>query len=441
MDKLWLIIQREYLSRVRKKTFILATILTPLAIGAIAIGAGVISSVGGRPEMKVLVADESGHFQASNPESESYQFVFSDEPVESLKSRYADEGYDLLLHVPPFADLTKTAHQAFFYSVKKPSLGTISALESMIGKSIMDYKIQASNVGREVYESFKTDVELEGGLKAEGGEQSRESGKLAIVIGTALGGLMGFMMYMVIFIFGGMVMRSVMEEKMNRIVEVMISSVKPFQLMLGKILGVGAVGLTQLAIWLILIPVVILVVQLTMGIEPMQPDAVGSMNGIPQEELENFGMAQILFEFRQMNWGLILPAFVLFFLGGYFIYSSLFAAIGSAISDDMGESQSLMLPIMLPVILAFIMLPAILENPNGSLAVFGSMFPLFSPVLMPVRLAFDPPLWQVLVSVLLLLGTAVFFVWLSGRIYRVGILMYGKKVNFKEIGKWLFYKV
>src|SRR5690606_37613485 len=189
----------------------------------------------------------------------------------------------LLLHVPPFADLTKTAHQAFFYSVKKPSLGTISALESMIGKSIMDYKIQASNVGREVYESFKTDVELEGGLKAEGGEQSRESGKLAIVIGTALGGLMGFMMYMVIFIFGGMVMRSVMEGEVDGGVGVVISSVKAFHLMLGEIGGVGAVGLAQLAIWLVWIAVVILVVQLTMGIEPMQPGGVGAMNGIRQE--------------------------------------------------------------------------------------------------------------------------------------------------------------
>jgi ABC-2 type transport system permease protein len=181
-----------------------------------------------------------------------------------------------------------------------------------------------------------------------------------------------------------------------------------------------------------------IVVQMTMGIDPGQAEQV--MDGVPKEQLEGFDLGQIIFEFRSMNWSLILPVFVLFFLGGYFIYSSLFAAIGSAISDDMGESQSLMLPIMLPVIFAFIMMPAVLENPNGSLAVFGSMFPLFSPVLMPVRLAFDPPLWQVLISLLLLIGTAVLFVWISSRIYRVGILMYGKKVNFKELGKWLLYR-
>jgi len=441
MNKLWLIVQREYLSRVRKRTFILATILTPLAIGAIAFGAGFIASVGGSPEMKVLVADQSGIFKESGPEGGNYQFDFSDSDVETLKESYAAGGYNMLIHIPPIEDLGSTKYQAFFYSQEKPSLATIDDLEDMIAGAIKDRKIATSNISREVYENFRTSVVLEGGYKAEGNGEAKEAGKLAIVIGTMLGGLMGLMMYMVIFIFGGMVMRSVMEEKMNRIVEVMISSVRPFQLMLGKILGVGAVGLTQLAIWLILIPVVITVVQMTMGIEPMDPNQVNvGMDSIPKEDLEDFNLSQIIFEFRSMNWMLILPAFVLLFLGGYFIYSSLFAAIGSAISDDMGESQSLMLPIMLPVIFAFIMMPAVLENPTGNLAVFGSLFPLFSPVLMPVRLAFDPPLWQVILSIVLLIGTAVFFVWISGRIYRVGILMYGKKVNFKEIGKWLFYK-
>lgn len=441
MDKLWLIIHREYLSRVKKRTFILATILTPLAIGAIAFGAGFIASMSGSPEMKILVTDESGIFKQSAPEEGSFIFEFSDSPVSALKESYQANGYDMLVHIPPFDDLMATKFQAFFYSKEKPSLSTIDDIEDRIGGAIKDYKISQSNVGRDVYESFRTSVVLEGGYKAEGNDEAKEGGKLAIVLGTMLGGIMSLMMYMVIFIFGGMVMRSVMEEKMNRIVEVMISSVRPFQLMLGKILGVGAVGLTQLAIWLILIPLVITVVQMTMGIEPVQPDQVAvGMDNIPKEDLEDFDLGQIIFEFRSLNWALILPSFVLFFLGGYFIYSSLFAAIGSAISDDMGESQSLMLPIMLPVIFAFIMMPAVLENPNSNMAIFGSMFPLFSPVLMPARLVFDPPLWQVILSILLLIGTAVLFVWISGRIYRVGILMYGKKVNFKELGKWLFYK-
>ena len=441
MDKLWLVIQREYLSRVRKKTFILATILTPLAIGVLAFGAGFIASMDSTPDMKILVADESGIFEASEPEGGTYNFEFTDDPVDALKDTYAEKGYDMFIHIPEFTDLMATKHEAYFYAQEKPSLEMLSRLERRIGDAIKDYKISQSNVGREVYESFRTNVDLEGGLKAEGDSDSKEAGKLAIVIGTALGGIMGLMMYMVIFIFGGMVMRSVMEEKMNRIVEVMISSVKPFHMMLGKIIGVGAVGLTQLAIWVILIPLIMIVVQTTMGVDPGQADQISEVvNGIPKEDLEGFQITQIFAEFRAMNWWLILPSFILFFLGGYFIYSSLFAAIGSAISDDMGESQSLMLPIMLPVIFAFIMAPAVLENPNGTLALFGSLFPLFSPILMPVRLAFDPPIWQVILSIALLIGTAVLFVWISSRIYRVGILMYGKKVNYKELVKWLRYR-
>jgi ABC-2 type transport system permease protein len=247
---------------------------------------------------------------------------------------------------------------------------------------------------------------------------------------------------MVIFIYGGMVMRSVMEEKVNRIVEIMISTVKPFQLMLGKIFGVGAVGLTQLAIWLILIPVLLTVVTLFLpgGDAQSMAQMTEGVQQIPTEDFEDFNVASFINEFFNLNWLLILPTFILFFFGGYLIYSSMFAAIGSSISEDMGEGQQLMLPIVLIVLMAFYMLFPVLNNPNGGLAVFASIFPLFSPIIMPARLAFDPPLWQVLVSLLTLAGTVVFFIWLSGRIYRVGILMYGKKASLKEIGKWMFYK-
>jgi ABC-2 type transport system permease protein len=442
MDKLWLIIKREYLSRVRKKTFILATILTPLAIGAIGVGAGLITTYSASEKKAVLVADESGIMEASQPETGSFEFTFSTADIQELRSTYAEQGYNMLVHIPSLENLQSREHQAYFYSVEKPSLNTLSSLENIIGRAIKDYKIAQSQIDLDVYESFITSVKLERGNSIEGDSlgDTREAGRLNIVIGTALGGIMGFMMYMVIFIFGSMVMRSVMEEKMNRIVEIMISSVRPFQLMLGKIIGVGAVGLTQLGIWLILIPVVLIVVQLVMGIQPMTPDQMGlSADEIPEEEMANFQLGQFLVEFRAMNWWLIIPTFVLFFLGGYFIYASLFAAIGSAISDDMGESQSLMLPIMIPVIFAFIMMPAVLENPNGGLAVFGSIFPLFSPIIMPARLAFDPPLWQVAISLLTMAATALFMVWISGRIYRVGILMYGKKASFKELAKWIRY--
>jgi ABC-2 type transport system permease protein len=239
-----------------------------------------------------------------------------------------------------------------------------------------------------------------------------------------------------------MVMRSVMEEKISRIAEVMISSVKPFQLMLGKILGVGAVGLTQLAIWMILIPVVMMTI--TVFIPGLESNAMSAalpgMEAMQQIEQQGFDFNMLIGEFFRLNWLVIIPSFVIFFLGGYFIYSSLFAAIGSAVDEDLGEAQQFMLPVMIPVILAFVIAMSSIDNPNSGIAVFGSIFPLTSPVVMPTRLPFDPPAWHIVLSLLLLIASTLFVVWLSARIYRVGILMYGKKVTFKEIGKWLFYQ-
>jgi ABC-2 type transport system permease protein len=213
--------------------------------------------------------------------------------------------------------------------------------------------------------------------------------------------------------------------------------------MLGKVIGVGGVGLTQLAIWLILIPLVAMGAGMLIGgsVDPSQLQEISNQAAnLPTEEISQNKVTEILTALGNMNWWLIIPMFVIFFFGGYFIYSSLFAAIGSAIGDDMGEGQQLMLPVMLPVILAFIMMQGTLQNPNGGMAVFGSLFPLTSPIIMPSRLAFDPPMWQVGLSVVLLVLSCWFFAWIAGRIYRVGILMYGKKVTFKELAKWMTYK-
>ena len=260
-------------------------------------------------------------------------------------------------------------------------------------------------------------------------------------VGAALGGFMGFIMYITVFIYGMMVMRSVMEEKVNRIVEVMISSVKPFQLMMGKIIGVGGVGLTQVAIWAILIPIISISVQLIFGFDPeaMNEGAAGMSGGggMDPDDIQ-FYAAQVIAELQSQNWWLIAPLFVLYFLGGYFLYASMFAAVGSAMGDDLGEGQALTIPITIPVVLALYIMMVAVKSPNSSLAVWSSIFPLFSPIVMPSRLAFSPPAWQIAVSVIVLIATCIFFVWLSARIYRVGILMYGKKVTFKELGKWMF---
>jgi len=448
MNKLWLIIKREYLVRVKKKSFIITTLLTPLGIGLLVVLSAYLTAKGGQASKKVLVKDDSGVFSEAKIESKLYTYDFSKDPLEKLKEDYKIQTYDLLVYIPPFEDSKKTKHSVEYYSQEKLSIATIESIETKIGSAFKEYKITQSGIDRNIYDSFRMDIDLENGAAgkeemAEGKSSSEDtSTKLSILIGTLLGGLMGFIMYMVIFIYGSMVMRSVMEEKINRIVEVIISSVKPTQLMLGKVLGVGGVGLTQLAMWLILIPMVIMGTGLLVGggIDPAQIQEMSNQANVNAEELNKFEFGNVLRELGNMNWGLIIPVFILFFFGGYFIYSSLFAAVGSAMGDDMGEGQQLMLPIMLPVILGFIMLQGTLQNPNGGMAVFGSLFPLTSPIIMPSRLAFDPPLWQVGLSIILLVLSCWFFAWLAGRIYRVGILMYGKKITFKELGKWIMYK-
>lgn len=442
MNKLWLIIKREYLVRVRKKSFLLITLLTPIAMGVLIAFSAYMASEGTKTSKKVLVKDDSHIFEKYKNESEKHEFTFSNDGLENLKTSYSEKGHDILIHIPAFKDSTLQEQNVSFYSEEKLGLAVLTNIERQIEKSYKNYKIDISDIDKKVYESFDTDVNLDNGAMDSEDSTNDKTGKLTVIIGTMLGGIMGFLMYMVIFIYGGMVMRSVMEEKINRIVEVMISSVKPFQLMLGKILGVGGVGLTQLFIWMILIPLIIIGVQSYFGgsQDPQDLQQLSQqMNGMNQD-LGDFDINSIVGALKDLNWFLIIPVFVIFFFGGYFIYASLFAAIGSAIGDDMGEGQQLMLPIVVPVILAFVMLQPVLADPNSTMAIFGSLFPLFSPIIMPARLAFDPPMWQVILSIVILISSSIFMAWLSGRIYRVGILMYGKKVNFRTITKWLFYK-
>ena len=441
MDKLWLIIKREYFIRVRKKSFILVTILMPLGFAAIAIGSGLITAMGSKTQEKILVKDDSGIFEGSKTGKDNLLFTFSSLDYQTLQGSYTENGYSLLVYIPPFDDLSQKTHQASYHSVKNPGIMILERIESAISRAFREYKIEKSNINRDLSASFTPSIKLESTVESETGIQS--SGKLAAILGTVLGTVMGILMYTVILIYGQMVMRSVMEEKVNRIVEIMSSSVKPGQLMLGNIIGVGAVGLTQLAIWIILIPVILSIVPLFLpGVDPQGiQDMTGVTSSIPPGATDDFNFNLLVSEFFNLNWLLIIPCFIFFFLGGYFIYSSLFAAIGSAVNEDLGEAQQFMFPVMIPVILASVIMISSIENPNSSLSVFGSIFPLFSPIIMPARLPFDPPAWEIATSILLLIATTLFFIWFSARIYRVGILMYGKKVTFRELWKWMFYKV
>lgn len=232
-----------------------------------------------------------------------------------------------------------------------------------------------------------------------------------------------------------------MEEKTNRIVEVVISSVKPFELMMGKIFGVGLIGIVQFLSWAILLPLIVMLGSMLFGLQT-DLDTLESMNAagtLSQDDME-YMVYQFMKEVDKVPWFKIVSLFILFFLGGYLIYSSLFAAVGSAVGDDMQDSQSLVIPITIPVIMAFYIMITSLRVPDSTLAVWSSIFPLFSPIVMPARLAFDPPWWQVILSLVLLALTVIGLVWMSGRIYRVGILMYGKKASMRELWKWIFYK-
>ena len=436
MNKLWLIIQREYLTRVKKRSFILATLLTPLAFGLFAVVLFFILSYKSDDLNRIAILDKAGILKSISDES-NLIFKFEDASLEEMKKTYVEKNYDGIMVIPPMKNIQDTRLTVFYYSDDPLGLDIRIMVERKLQKSIRKYKISALNLDAKELESLDTKVSIN---PEPIDETKADVSPMAAIVGAGIGGVMGFIMYLAVFIYGTMVMRSVMEEKTSRIVEVMISSVKPFQLMLGKIIGVGGVGLTQLTIWAILIPIISIIVQSIFGFDS---DSSAEMSAaaaqIDPDDLQG-QVQQAWAELKALNWWAIAPLFIFYFLGGYFLYASLFAAVGSAIGDDLGEGQSLTIPITIPVALALYIMIPVVKAPQSSLATWSSIFPFFSPIVMPSRLAFNPPLWEIIVSMLVLIVTSLFFVWLSARIYRVGILMYGKKASFKELGKWLFYR-
>jgi len=442
MKKLWLIIQREYITRVRKKSFILITLLSPIIMVAImTLPALLVSFAGEDQQQSIAVVDESGVMGDKIDNNGKLIFDVREEPLEDLRKRYKELGFDGVLHIPKLEGDASTV-KVTYYTEDQLSLSLENSIERVVADRFEDYKMKLAGYDQEVINSFKTKVALQ--LKEqyvdETGQLVEKEKKSSAGVATIIGFVAGFVIYMILIFYGAMIMRSVMEEKTNRIVEVIISSVRPFQLMLGKIIGVSGVGLTQMLTWIILVTVLMSVVGMFISVDPASmQDAMN--NPMVQSQPPQMGQLEEMLDIvTSQNWGYIIPVFLIYFLGGYFIYSSMFAAVGSAMGDDLGEGQPLTFVVMLPIILSIIMISPVIENPNSSLAVWLSMIPLTSPVIMPARVAFEPPLWQFLVSAVILLASAVLFVWLSGRIYRVGILLYGKKASLKELGKWMFYK-
>ena len=439
MSNLWLVIKREYITRVRRRSFILATLLTPLGIALFAVIANYVLSYENDDVQRIAVIDEGNLFDGTLADEKGLYFRFVDRPLAELRQdEEAREDYVGILIIPEIKNVRSRDFRVQLFSDETLSIDAQAGIRRRIRDRLREYKIEALEIDQATLASLDTDVDIKvQSLTQEDGESEDRS--MTSAIGAGIGTAMGFLMYGSIFFYGMMVMRSVMEEKTNRIVEVVISSVRPFTLLLGKIIGVGAVGLTQVLAWIIMIPGLFLLASLLFGFDAPDPQMTAAGADVDPAEVESL-VERLTAGLSTLNWWVIVPCFLLYFLGGYFMYSAMFAAVGSAMGDDMGESQTLTIPITIPVILAFYIMLAALQNPNSSLAVWSSIFPLFAPIVMPARLAFEPPLWQIIASVLSVALFAALMVWVASRIYRIGILNYGKKSTLKDMGKWITAK-
>ncbi|HKP31331.1 MAG TPA: ABC transporter permease [Chitinophagaceae bacterium] len=435
MNKIWLIIQREYLTRVRKKSFLITTILVPLIIIGFYAAIIAIAVSDTSKTDKIAVIDEANIFEGKIPsekdEENTLKFDFiKNETEESFKKKYEDQGYSLFLFVPPVDVKNPTGIN--LHSQSSVSLNTKNKVERAVDKAIERKRLLSENIDPQKYESIKSNVEIPTKIDSKEGEKKGVEG-----IASAVAFAAGILIYIVLMIYGSMVMRGVAEEKTSRISEVIISSVKPFQLMFGKIVGIGAVGITQFIIWIILIGVLQLILPLVM---PGLGDQIANapMQGnIPMTGNASM-VAKVTEGLQSLDLGLILFCFIFYFIGGYLMYSSLFAAVGSVVSEDPQEAQQLIFPIMMPIIFGFVIMMKAVQDPNSGLAVFGSLFPLTSPIVMMGRVTFGVPWTQLVLSMALLIVTFLFCTWMAGKIYRTGILMYGKRPTWKEMMKWTF---
>ncbi|GAB5565891.1 MAG: ABC transporter permease [Winogradskyella sp.] len=437
MNHLPLIIKREYLTKVKNKSFIIMTFLSPLIMIALIAFVAYLSQVNNDKQRTISVLDETGYLDGVFKDTDNTKYSILNaldlETAMTLVKEKEDYG---LLHIAKVDSLDLLVDNVKFYSEDSPSLSVISSLEGKIERRLKQMKLREDGVSIEMIKASEVDIDI-----SQVSFEGEKSSKVDNVVKLAFGGMAGYLLFMFIIIYGNMIMRSVIEEKTSRIIEIIISSVKPVQLMLGKIIGTSLAGITQFVIWLILGGVLMTVVSVILGIDLSQA-------ATPQQELVNQAIeaegAQMMAENIFLAIG-NLPilnlafAFILFFVGGYLLYSSLYAAIGAAV-DNETDTQQFMLPILMPLILAvYVGVFTVIEDPHGTVSTIFSFIPLTSPVVMLMRIPFGVPLWQQGLSLLLLRGTFMFTVWFAAKIYRVGILMYGKKPSYKELYKWIKY--
>ena len=439
MNKIGLIIKREYLTRVRKRSFIIMTILGPLLMAAIYIIPIMLAlnSSSGSQNIRVAVVDESLWFEDSFKNNEHRTFVtMPGNPINSVKEMVKNGIFDMALYVPPTQ--LNIPSNGVLYSIRQVPLEMETYINSVMQKEIEDQKLMAQGVDPAIVSAVKTSVNLQVMRMDEKGNEKETFTQVQFTLGIIL----AMLIYFFIIFFGGQVMQGVAEEKTNRIIEVIISSVKPFQLMMGKIIGVSLVALTQFVMWILLTGALYLGFSAYIGLS--HPDMLSQGTVMSQEitsnnVLSNESVQNIVQIAQSIDFGTIIVSFLIFFILGYLLYATLYAAIGSLV-DNNTDSQQFTLPITVPLIIAIISAFYIVNNPDGSLSIWLSMIPFTSPISMMVRIPFGVPIWQIVVSILILAATFVLMTWIAAKIYRTGILMYGKKLSYKEIFKWLKYK-
>lgn len=437
MSKIWIIIQREFMTRVKKKSFILLTILMPFIFAALIVVPLMLATIQGDEQKTVMVVDKTGRYVGSLKSTANYAFV----PAADNKDEFYTEDSEVEAVVQITADLAKNPKAVTIYSPREVKAELLSYVETCLGEQVRREKLSAYNIPE--LETIIADIQTDFHVatvkrNAEGDETSSNT-----YIAMTAGFIFTFLIYMFVMSYGGMVMQSVMEEKTNRIVELMVSSVKPFQLMMGKIIGVALVGFVQLAIWGVMLSIILVVCGSVFGLSaaPAVPAVAGAdaqMAAVAQQA-GGGEAAEIMSALMGLPYAELGIMFVLYFVGGYLLYASFFAAVGASINAQEDSSQFIM-PVVLIMVFGLYAAMYSAENTNGPLAFWASIFPLTSPIVMMVRIPFGVPWWEEVLSLGLLFATSVAFVWISARIYRVGILMYGKKPSIREMLKWVRWR-
>ena len=419
MKQLWLIIKREYITKIRNKSFIIMTFISPLIILILGILIGYLTDINNNSQKNIIVFDESLVFFKTFKNTKNINYQYTNQGnIEDIKAQAFQKHIYGVLYIP------KNIQEIQFFSDETPSINFVENLTNQLENAIFYQNLQNQNISLESITSAKEKINID--LQNFSGEKSS---KLANWLKLIFGGASGYLLMMFIVVYGNMIMRSVIEEKTSRIIEIIVSSVKPIQLMLGKIIGTSLVGITQFILWLVIGG--FLMVFLTTPSNTISPAEIQQNGQIMQEILLEF------FKFPIMK---LVGCFFIYFIGGYLLYSSMYATIGSAV-DNETDTQQFIFPVLMPLMLAiYVGFFTVIEDPHGSISVLFSYIPLTSPVVMLMRIPFGVSWWEILISVTLLYLTFFIILWFAAKIYRVGILMYGKKASYKELIKWLKMK-